>query len=391
MRVHLYGTQGSGSVFPRRSERAASREVADHRLLERVFEDLGRHLDDDGKLDCTIGEILGAEPGREALIAYRNSLQPELQPVYGGWTTCVHVEADDGTDIVFDCGSGFRNCAKDVQEKWGECDERTLFVFGSHSHRDHTEGFDQASVCFDPRNTIRVFGNSQFLRSLNDYLGVFSRHVREDMLGVQTPLYYDLMPANFESARIVRPGESGRSSGTDSPGLWDETHPVEEAIVIGDVSITPFEVYHPAPCFGYRVESGGKVFVFCTDHELRHCGEDEDDGRQAKSLAAEARVRRYSQGADLLYRDGQFLQLEYDGEKGIGSSRAIPRLDWGHSCIEDVAAMATECDVKHTLIGHHDPNRDWSELDRINESLLLNSAAQGRRIELAQAEMVIEL
>lgn len=385
MRITLYGTQGSGSVFPRRLERAAAHEVADHSLLERVFEDLGRHLNDDGRLDCTIEEILGEKPSWKSILAYRNSLRPEPQSVYGGWTTCVHVETDEGADIAFDCGSGFRNLAKDLQDKWDGRKQRTLSVFGSHSHRDHTEGFDQASVCFDPRNTIRVYGNSQFLRSLNDYLGIFSRHVREDMLGIQTPLYYELMPAQFESIRIVR-SEEDSGNGVK----WDESYPTEQEIVIGGARITPFEVYHPAPCFGYRVEENGKTFVFCTDHELRH-GSDGDVARQSASQAAEERLRRYAQGADLLYRDGQFLRVEYDGEKGVGTSRAIPRIDWGHSCIEDVAEMAAECDVKHTLIGHHDPNREWSERNWINEPLLRNSKQNGRRVELARAEMVIDL
>ena len=388
MRITLYGIQGSGSVFPRSSERAAAHEVADHNLLERVFEDLKRHADDGGRLDCTIEEILGGEPNWESLVEYRNSLGSEPQPVYGGWTTCVHVETGDGIDIAFDCGSGFRNLAKDLQEKWGDRGQRTLSVFGSHSHRDHTDGFDQASVCFDPRNTIRVYGNSQFLRSLNDYLGIFSRHVREDMLGVQTPLYYDLMPATFESVRIVRTGEPENKSNGDHH--WDESLPSEQEIRIGGARITPFELYHPAPCFGYRIEEAGKTFVFCTDHELRH-GRDGDEARQAASRAAEDRLRHYAHGADLLYRDGQFLRLEYDGEKGIGSSSAIPRIDWGHSCIEDVADMAAECEVKHTLIGHHDPNREWAELNWINEPLLRNSTSDGRRVELARAEMVIEL
>lgn len=394
MRIYLYGTQGSGSVFPRESERSAAREVADHGLLEGVFEDLKRHLNDAGRLDCSIDEILGAPLSWESLVAYRRSIPLVPQTVYGGWTTCVHIETDDGSDIVFDCGSGFRNCAKDLQEKWGDNGERTLFVFGSHSHRDHTEGFDQASVCFDPRNTIRVFGNSQFLRSLNDYLGIFSRHVREDMLGVHSPVYFDLMPAKFEAVRIVRNGSSGQDGDNGDSGIWDISHPTEQEIVIGDVRITPFELYHPAPCFGYRVEAKGKIFVFCTDHELRRESEGSvgtDPSRQAASLAAEARVRRYAQGADLLYRDGQFLRHEYEGEKGIGTSKAIPRLDWGHSCIEDVAEMASECEVKHTLIGHHDPNREWSELNWINESLMRNAKADGRRVELARAETVITL
>ena len=80
-----------------------------------------------------------------------------------------------------------------------------------------------------------------------------------------------------------------------------------------------------------------------------------------------------------------------NNDRKKSTSSAIRRVDWGHSCIEDVAEMAAECDVKRTLIGHHDPNREWSELNWINEPLVRNAEAGGRRVELARAEMVVDL
>ena len=94
--------------------------------------------------------------------------------------------------------------------------------------------------------------------------------------------------------------------------------------------------------------------------------------------------------ADLLYRDGQFLRIEYDGGKGVSNSAAVPRRDWGHSCIEDVQEMTRQCRVRRTLIGHHDPNREWSEKNWIDEALQRNSDA-GCRIELACAETIVDL
>ena len=59
----------------------------------------------------------------------------------------------------------------------GDRAERHLYLFGSHSHLDHTEGFDQAAVVFDPRNSLHIYGNTQFLRALDYNLGIFSRQV----------------------------------------------------------------------------------------------------------------------------------------------------------------------------------------------------------------------
>lgn len=388
LRVHFYGVQGSGSVFPSRAERRAAAEVSDHDLLAEVFADLERHTDADGRINATIEDILGGPISRRTLLAYRRRFDVPEPRVYGGWTTCVRIETGDGHDIVLDCGSGFRVCAKDIVAKWGDREERELTILGSHSHYDHTEGFDQAAVCFDPRNRIRICGERSYLKALDQNLGIFSHHVDVNLKGVVTPLNYELMPAHFESLEI-RDFARNPPQG-DGDALANGYHPISEPLRIGATTIQPFEVFHPSPCLAYRFEHAGKVFVFCTDHELRR-GDDPDHPLQRASLEAEARLRAQSMDADLLYRDGQFFQAEYDGQIGVSSTFGVSRLDWGHSCVEDVLDMATACRVKHTLIGHHDPNRDWSERNWIDETLRRKSEQEGLKFELARAETVYDL
>lgn len=387
LRIHFYGTQGSGSTFPTREERQEYRQHLDQDLLTCVFEDLkGR-----GKA-LTVEDILGGPMSLDTIRAYRSQFNLTERRVYGGLTTCVLLETSDGYDIVLDCGSGFRNCALDLQTKWADRPERNLYVLGSHSHADHTEGFDQAAVCFDPRNTIHVFGNRQFLHALDSKLGIFSNQVSSAVKGVHTPISYDIMPANFESTAIIgaNTGNSGRaSSHSFENGFVQNTHAASEPIVLGDTRITAFAVEHPAPCLAYRIEYRGKVFVFCTDHELRHAGDDSE--LLAKSVAAEERLIEYSQEADVLYRDGQYLRAEYDGLMGVGDSSPVPRVGWGHSCIEDVVEMAEHAKVKRLYIGHHDPNRAWGERNSIDESLARRSYASLEHAELARTETSIDL
>ncbi len=389
LRIHLYGVQGSGSVFPSRAERMALQELMDIRLLEQVFSDLARHAHPDGRIGCTVEDVLGGKVSSRTLRSYRERFDIEEARVYGGWTTCFRIETSDDCDIVFDLGSGFRNCAVDLQKKWAARAERHLSIFGSHSHYDHTEGFDQAAVCFDPRNHIRVYGNRQYLRALDQNLGIFTHEVDASMLGIQTPLRYELMPARFESCEI-RDVSRVPPSGNDQDRLAHSYHNIEEPVQIGATKIKAFEVYHPAPCLAYRVENRGKVFIFCTDHELRH-GEQPDDPRQRASCQAEERLKVHAREADVMYRDGQFFRAEYDGYKGIGASAGVSRMEWGHSCIEDVMDMAESCNIKATHIGHHDPNRDWSERNWIDETLKRKSDQTGLKFELARAETIITL
>ena len=389
MKIRLYGVQGSGSIFPSQAERQDIYELMDFRLLEQVFSDLAARVGPDGKIACSVEEILGGSMSRQTLQAYRQHLDVEEARVYGGWTTCLHIETGDGYDLVLDLGSGFRNCARDLQMKWGDRAERQLHIFGSHSHYDHTEGFDQAAVCFDPRNQIYVHSNRQHLRALDQNLGIFTHEVDASVLGVHTPLNYELMPATFEACEIRDlPRNPVPPVGEDR--LARSYAQVEEPMSIGATQITPIEVFHPAPCLAYRIEHGGKVFVFCTDHEVRH-GDDPDDPKEVASRQAEERLRRHAYGADVLYRDGQFFRAEYDGFQGIGNTGGVPRLDWGHSCIEDVMEMAEACQIKKTYIGHHDPNREWSERNWIAEGLKRRSEQTGLAFEYAQAETIITL
>jgi phosphoribosyl 1,2-cyclic phosphodiesterase len=364
MRIHLYGTQGCGSVFPSREERHDLQHRVAIGLLKLVFEDLSQRADQLGHISRTVEEILGGPVSHKTLTAYAERFDVPEPPLYGGWTTCVRVEIADGHEIVFDCGSGFRHCSRDLQAKWAGQTERHLYLFGSHGHLDHTEGFDQAAVCFDPRNHLHIYGNHQFLRALDVNLA---------------------MPAKFERCAIgaAPPEEAGR------PSLEYAMHPLDAPIVVGATTITAFEVFHPAPCLAYRVEHSGRVFVFCTDHELWHG--DLGYPSAARSLEAEARVIKHATDADLLYRDGQYLRAEYDGLMGIGGCAAVSRAGWGHSCIEDIIEMAAECRVRHTLIGHHDPNRDWLERNWLDAAVVRRTRGGVNRVEFARAETVFDL
>lgn len=396
LRIHFYGVQGSGSIYPSLKERRAYLAVTEHELLKQVFTDLQQQTGPDGRLNATVEELIGGPLTKATLEAYRNRFNPPNARIYGGWTTCIHIETADGHDIVLDCGSGFRVCAKDIVQKWERLEagqklgkeHRHLHIFGSHSHYDHTEGFDQAAVCFDPLNHIHVYANRQYLQTLDQILGIFSHQVDFRFKGVQTPLSYELMPAKFHSYEIRDFRANPPTDEQDE--LADKYQDLNESIQIGETTLLPFEVFHPSPCLAYRIERGGKAFVFCTDHELRR-GSDPDHPLQLASLEAEERLCQKSMDVDVLYRDGQFLHIEYDGNVGIGSPHGVSRLDWGHSCIEDVLDMASRCRVKHTYIGHHDPNRDWSERNWLDETLQRKSEQTGLKFELARAETVIDL
>lgn len=389
MRIRFYGVQGSNSTFPGRHEFDALIEMMDYRLLRKVFDDIATHIDGNNQLDCSLEELLDGPIGnKDTLLEYKKRFSIPPPRVYGGWTTCMHIETGDGYDIVIDCGSGFTKCARALEMKWGDAQNRQLYILGSHPHFDHIAGFDQASVCFDPRNTIHIYGNYQYLYALDNYLGIFSHFVRDEILALYTPISYSKMPAKFFGMEIRNSAES--KTVENNPKMPRTLHDVHEPIIIGQTRVTAFEVYHASPCLAYKIEHKGKKFIFCTDHELRH-GPDPQDPRQIASNRAEKRLRVHATGADAVYRDGQFLRTEYDGLAGIGFTHPALRIDWGHSCIEDVKDMAYQCGIRRTYIGHHDPNREWAERNWIDEALARDCRDRREKVELARMGTVIDL
>ena len=294
----------------------------------------------------------------------------------------------DGDTLLFDMGTGMRDFSKQISGQWQNRGNRTIHVFASHEHLDHRSGLPFSSFCFDRKNpfTVHVYGTRQLLTALDDRYGIYS-HKLTSVMHVDDPLDYRMIAAKFTGTEILTP----TTVGPPLPNLTAMPRRVGEPISIANTTITPFEVYHGSTqCLAYKVRHGNSTFVFCTDHELRH-GDDMGDERQVRSLAAERRVIEQCQDADVAYFDGQYFLAEYLGQEGIGTGPSIGRMDWGHSCIEDVVARVAECRIKRAFIGHHDPERLWGDRVELDRHLQEISAAKPYQIELAKSGDSVEL
>jgi hypothetical protein len=337
-----------------------------------------------------VEDLLGGAPMPQLIADYQERLGLPEMPVYGGETTCVEVETADDQVILIDGGSGIRHFALSILKRWKDRDDRTLHFFGSHEHLDHRSGLPFSRFVFVRDNpfTVHVYGSYRFMQALDERFGIFCRQIR-DTTHLDDPLDYTMMAATFKGTEI-RNYDDDRGFVKGAQTAWD-VRDIRDPVVIGQTKITPFNVYHGLTrVLAYKIERGGKTFVFCTDHELRH-GADPANERQRESMAAEDRLKRHCQGADLGYFDGQYRIAEYLGQKGIGTAPAVPKMDWGHGCVEDVVRRALACRIKRTFIGHHDPDREWSEQLVMDRELEEASKGTGCQIELAKPDTVVDL
>ena len=69
---------------------------------------------------------------------------------YGGNTSCVEIQADDGTLVVLDCGTGAHGLGETLMA--GEKRPIRGHLLISHTHWDHIQGLPFFGPLFDPAN-----------------------------------------------------------------------------------------------------------------------------------------------------------------------------------------------------------------------------------------------
>lgn len=270
---------------------------------------------------------------------------------YGGNTSCVEIRTDDGTLIVFDCGTGSHNLGQALQASAERPTRGHLLI--SHTHWDHIQGFPFFRPLFVPGNEWDIYAPGGPGQALETTLAGQMQYtyfpVALDQLGA-TIRYHDLAEGTFE---------------------------------IGSARVTAQYLNHPALALGYRLEVGGVSLVYSTDHEPHEgCPAAERGSDGALPVHAEDRRHvAFLADADLVIHDSQYVDAEYSEKKG-----------WGHTTVEWSVDYALAAQAKCLVLFHHEPLRDDDALDRVlamarqraGAALEVIAAAEGQVIELAE-------
>ena len=233
---------------------------------------------------------------------------------YGGNTTCVEIEVG-GKTIIIDAGTGIRKLGEDLEKRAIS----EVFLFITHSHWDHIQGFPFFKPIYESDMKINVCGSTKSYRQLKDILS--------------QQMSYEFFPVRFSELKsdisFMEIGESAEK--------------------LDGIRIKTIHTNHTVYTMGIRIESNGSSFVFITDNELKK--DDPETGWEE--------FVQFCSGATYLVHDAQFTEKEYKKRAG-----------WGHSSFEQVVELAKEAGVLNLGFFHHDPDRMDSELDRIGEEFI---------------------
>jgi phosphoribosyl 1,2-cyclic phosphodiesterase len=136
----------------------------------------------------------------------------------------------------------------------------------------------------------------------------------------------------------------------------------EEQFSVGDVKVSTVYLTHPGLSLGYRFDYRDKSFCYITDNELHLPGTPQFNQEFRDRLVG------FVKGADILLTDATYTDEEYP-----------KRVNWGHSAVGQVAALAHDAGVRELQLFHHDPDQSDDDIDRKLESAQAHLARLGSK------------
>ncbi len=258
---------------------------------------------------------------------------------YGGNTSCVFVELDNGHNLILDAGTGIRKLGKRI-----ETDSSTVNILLSHGHWDHIQGFPFFAPLYQENRSIRVYtspaGEHNKLCSLFDQID-----------GANFPVHADDLPSQSECIM----------------------ENIESLLADDDIVVKRASINHPGGGCAYRIEEDGASCAYVTDNEL------EPPNKVATSYDQWV---SFCHGVDVLIHDAQYLPDDMPHKHG-----------WGHSLVAQVRQLAVDAEVGCLVMFHHDPDRSDTEIDFIqkeNEHFFRGKRAPSTSLCAAEG-MVIRL
>ena len=276
---------------------------------------------------------------------------------YGGNTTCVYVQGDDGSEHILDAGTGIRDLGVYLATRGGfngkEGKELNLYI--SHTHWDHIQGLPFFVPAYIPGNSIRVYGEAKVkglhpgtkaslesaIAEHSDQPGNLPGLLQVEGDGLRTVLKKQQDFRNFPAPLEVLKGIESYLDFVPGSTVYETA----------TLKIDTCGLNHPGNSISYRFtetkkdkskkdgskkDGGKKIFVFSTDFEPDQNGFDD-------------KVIHFWEGADMVMADAQYEPRDSD-------VKVNPfMVGWGHSDYRTDLQMAAAAGVKKLVLTHHEP------------------------------------
>lgn len=248
---------------------------------------------------------------------------------YGGHTSCLEVSSVKSR-VIIDGGSGLRCFGDHFMRESTVLGRAKIDILMTHFHWDHLIGLPFFTPVFIPGNEIHFYAVQPDLEE----------NIKRIFTKPNFPVKYTDLGAKLFFHKLE----------PRKPKLF------------GDITVTPYQLDHPDPCWGYRIENEGRVLSHCVDSECTRMSREQ--------LGPDLPLY---QNVDLMIFDAQYSFLE-----------AAERINWGHSSGPIGIDLALRENIKRVLFIHHDPGSTDAKIARAEaetreyyESMLKSMTAKG--------------
>ncbi|MCU0657494.1 MAG: MBL fold metallo-hydrolase [Polyangiaceae bacterium] len=235
---------------------------------------------------------------------------------YGGNTSCVEVRLADGSLLIFDAGTGIRECGLSLLQ---EGFSGPIHLMLSHLHWDHVLGLPFFGPIWRKDTVLRVM---PMLTEAQQQ----AAQARTLFDGLHFPVRAEHVPARIE---LLPEATSWR---------------------VGSAVVRRVPLNHPGGAQGFRVDDAdGRSLTYLTDNEL--------SPPTSPQISLDA-LARFAENVDLLIHDAQYIEEDFPLKKG-----------WGHSTIGEVIELGQLASARHLALYHHEPTRDDDALDALDREI----------------------
>jgi phosphoribosyl 1,2-cyclic phosphodiesterase len=236
---------------------------------------------------------------------FLREIDPRMVGGFGLETSCVQVQGSS-MSLLVDGGSGLRRYGETLMPHLIEEQEHHILL--THFHWDHLIGIPFFAPIFKSHQRVHFYAVQENLES-----------------SIRMKFSKPFFPVPFDSlgARI-----------TFHKMLPRQPHS------IGEFQVTPYELDHPDPCWGFKIEKDGLSYSHCVDTEGTRFSREE--------LGPDLPLY---QKTDLMYFDAQYTLPEL-----------VEKANWGHSAAQIGLDIALREGISHVVFGHHDPGASVKNL-----------------------------
>lgn len=239
--------------------------------------------------------------------------------VYGGNTCCLEI-LYGSTHIIIDAGTGIRQLGDYI--KLNKI-ENSIHLFLGHTHLDHIMGFPFFEPLFHKGTEITVWSPTSGGRNCKE-------------------LFKDLLSSEFFPIRL----EEIKASIT-----FKTTQP-KTPIEIPPITLDFHLTHHPGISQCFKIKTPNQTIGYVTDNEVFQNNHGPIHKIPNDLVEPHLDLIEFLAPCDILIHEAQYSNEEY-----------LQKAGWGHSSVNNAAALLQKTQVSQWYITHHDPKHTDADLD----------------------------